>query len=137
MHKAMAKQPWHRFSTAREFSDALQKAVRNEAIEFFDASRIQPRVQRATKAFEQSDFQFADEILSELEAEGHVEPAMSMLRRQIDQAKRQKTIAQLLDSARTRIEEEEFPLALQKIQEVLQLDGDNSMAHHAQDQHRK
>ncbi|MBI2679710.1 MAG: protein kinase [Candidatus Solibacter usitatus] len=128
VHKAMAKQPWHRFSTAREFSDSLQKALRNEPIEFFDAARLLPRVQRATKAFEQADYQFADEILSELEAEGHVDPAMSMLRRQIDQAKRQKTIAQLLDSARTRIEEEEFPLALQKIQEVLQLDADNSMA---------
>src|SRR5712692_375744 len=128
IHKAMAKQPWHRFSSAREFADTLQKAYRNEPIEFFDLSRIQPRIQRATKAFEQADYQFATEILSELEAEGHVDPAISLLRRQIDQALRQKTILQLLESARTRFEGEEFPLALQKIQEVMQLDPDNAAA---------
>ena len=30
LHKAMAKQPWHRFASARELSEALQKAARNE-----------------------------------------------------------------------------------------------------------
>jgi eukaryotic-like serine/threonine-protein kinase len=42
VHKGMAKQPWHRFSSAREFSDALNKALRNEPIEFFDSSRTRP-----------------------------------------------------------------------------------------------
>lgn len=128
IHKAMAKQPWRRFTSAREFADTLQKAVRNEPIEFLDPARIQPRIQRATKAFEQADYQFAGEILSELEAEGHIDPAMSLLRRQIDQAIRQKTIRQLLESARARFEEEEDPLALQKVQEVLELDRDNAAA---------
>ncbi len=128
IHKAMAKQPWHRFSSARELAETLQKAQRNEPIEFFDPARIQPRIQRATRAFEQADYQFAMEILSELEAEGHVDPTIALLRRQIDQATRQKTIMQLLDSARTRFEEEEYPLALQKIQEVLQLDPNNAAA---------
>jgi serine/threonine protein kinase len=128
VHKAMAKQPWYRFSTAREFSETLQKALRNEPIEIFDAIRIQPRVQRATKATEQGDYQFAGEILSELEAEGHLDPAIPFLRSQIEKGKRQKTIAQLLDSARTRVEEEEYLLALQKIQEVLQLDANNTAA---------
>ena len=50
---------------------------------------------------------------------------MSLLRIQIDQAIRQKSIRQLLESARTRLEEDEFPLALQKIQEVLAIDPDN------------
>lgn len=128
VHKAMAKQPWYRFSSAREFSETLQKALRNEPIEIFDAIRIQPRIQRATKATEQADYQFAGEILSELEAEGHLDPAIPFLRSQIEKGKRQKTIAQLLDSARTRVEEEEYLLALQKIQEVLQLDSVNTSA---------
>jgi serine/threonine protein kinase len=128
IHKAMAKQPWHRFSSAREFAETLQKAQRNEPIEFFDPARIQPRIRRATKAFEQADYQFASEILGELEAEGHVDAAMALLRRQIDQAVRQKTILQLLDSARTRFEEQEYPLALQKIQEILELDPNNAAA---------
>ena len=128
IHKAMAKQPFHRFPNAREFAEALQKSWRNEPVEFFDPVRLQPRIQRATRAFEQSDLQFADEILSELEAEGHVDPAISQLRRRIELAKRHKTVLQLLESARTRFEQEEYPLALQKIREVLQLDPENAAA---------
>jgi serine/threonine-protein kinase len=122
IQKAMAKQPWHRFSSARDFGETLQKVVRNEHIEFFDPARIQPRIERATRAFEQGDYQFADEILSELEVEGHVDLSISSLRRQIDQSQRQKTIAQLLDNARRHFEEAEYPLALQRIQELLALD---------------
>ncbi len=128
IHKAMAKQPWNRFSTAKEFAETLLKAHRNEPIEIFDAARLQPRIQKANKAYEQGNFQFAAEILNELEAEGHVETTMTLLRRQLDQAVRQKSIAQLLDSARTCMQEEEYLLALQKIQEILQLDPTNAAA---------
>jgi len=128
IHKAMAKQPWNRFSTAKEFADTLAKGQRNEPIEMFDAARIRPRIQKATKAYEQGNYQFAAEILNELEAEGHVETSMTLLRRQLDQAVRQKTIGQLLDSARNCMDEEEYLLALQKIQEILQLDPTNSNA---------
>ena len=69
----MAKQAWHRFASAREFGDTLNKALRNEAIEFFDAERTRPRLQRATKALDDGDLQFAGEILGELEAEGHMD----------------------------------------------------------------
>ena len=68
---------------------------------------------------------FAQEILTELESEGHIEPDMPALRVEIDQAVRDKAIRELLDSARTRFEEEEYPLALQKVQEVLELDPSN------------
>lgn len=128
IHKAMAKQPWHRFSNAREFADTLQKALRNEPIERFDRSKIQPRIDRIRKAFGEGDTQFALEILTELESEGHIDPDMSVLRIQIEQSIRQKTIRQLIESARTRVEEEEYPLALQKIQDVLNLDPSNADA---------
>ncbi len=125
VHKAMAKQPWHRFSTAREFAETLQKAIRNEPIERFDRSKIQPRIERIKKAQAEGDHQFAMEILTELESEGHIDPEMSLIRLQSEQAIRQKTIRQLLESARTRMEEDEYPLALQKVQEVLNIDPDN------------
>src|SRR5579863_8215943 len=48
IHKAIAKQPWNRFATAKEFADTLTKAQRNEAIEIFDASRLAPRIQKAS-----------------------------------------------------------------------------------------
>jgi serine/threonine-protein kinase len=125
IHKGMAKDPWHRFSTAKEYSETLQKALRGEALERFDRGKIQPRIDRAKKAHAEGDHQFALEILTELEAEGNIDPEISLLRIQIDQAIRQKSIRQLLESARTRLEEDEFPLALQKIQEVLEIDPDN------------
>ncbi len=125
IHKAMAKDPWHRFSTAKEYSEALQRAQRGEALERFDRGKIQPRIDRVKKAQAAGDHEFGSEILSELEAEGNIDPEMSLLRIQIDQAIRQKSIRQLLESARTRLEEDEFPLALQKIQEVLTIDPDN------------
>jgi serine/threonine-protein kinase len=128
VHKGMAKQPWHRFSSAREFSDALNKALRNEPIEFFDASRTRPRLERASKALETGDYQFAGEILGELEAEGHIDSSITSLRHQLDTTVRRRTIAQLLDAAKARYEEEEDPLALQKLQEVLEIEPDNSSA---------
>jgi serine/threonine protein kinase len=130
VHKCMAKQAWHRFSSARECGDVLRKALRNEPIEYFDAARIQPRIERVKRAQSEGDYQFAKEILTELEAEGHIDLQISLLRMQLDQAIKQKTIRQLLESARTRIEEEEFPLALQKVQEVLEIDPQNVDAFH-------
>ena len=128
LHKAMAKQSWHRFASAREFGDTLNKALRNEPIEFFDPERTRPRLQRATKALEEGDFQFAGEILGELEAEGHMDNSIGSLRRQLDGAVRRKTLSQLLEAARARFEEEEDPLALQKLQEALQIEPDNATA---------
>ncbi len=125
IHKAMAKQPYHRYPTAREFAETLQKAMRNEPIERFDPGLIQPRIERIKKALQEGDCHFAKEILTELESEGHIEPDMPALRTAIDQAVRDKSIRELLDSARTRFEEEEYPLALQKVQEVLDLDPSN------------
>jgi tetratricopeptide (TPR) repeat protein len=128
VHKAMAKQPWNRFDTARELGDTLQKALRNEVIELFDLSRIQPRLQRAAAALDAGDVQFAGEIVGELEAEGVIDAGLTLLRTRVDQITRQRTIAQLLDSARARFEQDEDPLALQKIEEILRLDGSHAAA---------
>jgi serine/threonine-protein kinase len=58
VHKAMAKQPWHRFFNMREFADALLKASRNEPLDYFDSSKIKPRLERASKSFEAGDYVF-------------------------------------------------------------------------------
>ena len=90
IHKAMAKQPWHRYASAKEFAETLQKAVRNEPIEIFNPARMRPRLQRAIETLEQGDCQYAAEIVGELEGEGHLDTAISDLRRRIDDAIRQK-----------------------------------------------
>jgi serine/threonine-protein kinase len=128
IHKAMAKQPWHRYSSAREFGETLQKAARNEPIEIFNPARIRPRVQRAAEYYEMGDLQFASEILGELEGEGHLDSAIADLRRQIEAKMRERKIRQLLESSRSRMDEDEYPLALSKIEEVLQLDAQNPEA---------
>ena len=128
VHKALAKQPSHRFSSAREFGDTLQRAMRNEPIEYFDIARVQPRIERATKAFERGEYQIAAEILSDLEGEGHVHPDFINLRDQIESAVRRVNVQTLLKSARQFLQEDKFALSLHKIQEALQLDHDNDAA---------
>jgi serine/threonine protein kinase len=123
VHKCLAKQPIHRFSSARDLSETLQKAFRNEPI--FDAGKIQPRIERAKTAFKAGDEAFASEILAEIEAEGHLDPQITVLRTQIDMVVRRKKIRQLLESARARMEQDEIPLALDKVREVLELDPEN------------
>jgi len=125
VHKAMAKLPGHRFANAREFGDTLQKALRNEPIERFEPAKIQPRIERVKRAYSEGDYQFAQEILSELESEGHLDPHMPVLRTQIEQALREKNIRQLLENARIRMDEQEYPLALQKVASILSLDPEN------------
>jgi serine/threonine-protein kinase len=128
IHKAMARQPWHRFGTAREFAECLEKAHRGEAIEYFDFARLAPRIQRAKTTLAQGDTQFALEIIDELEAEGHLDPEVKLLRMRIDAAVRQERVRRLLEAARSRFDLEEYPLALQKIQETLELDPGNTEA---------
>ncbi|HSU61112.1 MAG TPA: protein kinase [Bryobacteraceae bacterium] len=125
VQRALAKEPYHRFSSVRDFSELLQRSARNERIEVFDRSKILPRITRVKKALNDSDYQFAMEIIHELESEGNIDPEISLLRIQAEQAARAKTIEQLLESARTRMEEEEYPLALQKVQSVLNLEPSN------------
>ena len=128
IHKALAKEPFYRFSGAKEFSECLQKALRGETIDIFDPSRITPRLQRARKAFDSGDVQDASEILTELEAESYLSPEIGALRRDIDEAQRVKTVKQLLETAKKRFDEEEYVRALQKVQEVLDLDSANTEA---------
>jgi serine/threonine-protein kinase len=128
VHKAMAKQALHRFTSCRDFGECLQRATAGEYLERFDVARIQPRIQRAQRAFADGDYQFAQEVLDEVEAEGHVDSQIKTLRVQIRDALRQKNIRHLIESARTRMEEEEFPLALQKLQDALELDPRNAEA---------
>ncbi len=122
VHKSIAKQPWHRFFNMREFADALQKALRNEPLECFDSAKIKPRLERASKSFEAGDYAFASEVLSELEAEGHLDQEIALLRGQVDQAVRQTRIRQMLESARRFFDATEYSLALRKIQEAIELD---------------
>jgi serine/threonine-protein kinase len=125
VQKAMAKQPYHRFSSAREFSEILQRSMRNEHIELFDRSKIQPRINRIKKALHEGDFQLAIDMLDELVSEGNLDAEITILRDKTEQAARARTIYQLLESARTRMEEGEYPLAMQNVQRVLDLDPAN------------
>jgi serine/threonine protein kinase len=128
IHKALAKQPRHRYASALEFADTLHRAFRGEAIPTLDPSRIQPRIQRAIRAFEQGNYQMATDILSDLEAAGHFDPALRPLRSKIDQAMQRNAIRDLLSRAQMGIEEEEFTLALQNAEAALKIEPGNEAA---------
>ena len=128
VHKAMAKQPSNRYRTARDFGEILQKALHQQPIELFNPDRIRPRIERAQQALEAGDLELATDIVAELDTEGHLDPQVTSLQRNIEQLTRRKRVSYLLDSARSRLREQEYPLALQKIQEALELDKNNSDA---------
>jgi serine/threonine protein kinase len=128
VQKGMAKQPWHRFASAKEFSETLQKALRNEPIESLNPAKIEGRMQRAREVFQQGDFVLAGEILGELEAEGHFDADIAALKDQVARALTDTEINKLLESARVREQHQEFPLALQKIHEILQLNPHHTEA---------
>jgi serine/threonine-protein kinase len=126
IHKAMAKEPLHRYRSAREFAETLQKALHNEPIEMFNPARLRPRLQRAHEAFEKGDFDYAAEILEEIESEGHLDGEIRDLRERVESARLERRISQLIETAQARMDEQEYQLALQKIDEALQLDPKNT-----------
>ncbi len=128
IHKALAKQPHHRIESARELAENLRKAARGEVVEFVAPGRVQPRLERASKAFEHGDYEFALEILTGLESEGFVDTAIRSLRQQVELAARTKRLDALLESARGRLAQEEFVLALEKAREALRLAPDDAGA---------
>jgi serine/threonine-protein kinase len=122
IHVAMAKQQNHRYASAREFADTLQKAYGNQYIERFDPAKTRPRIDRAKRAFAGGDSDFASEILTELEAEGNLDADITLLRSQINEFNKQKRVRQLYEAAQTREEQGEAPLALEKLEEILRID---------------
>jgi serine/threonine-protein kinase len=128
IRKAMAKQPALRFPNMGEFGDALNQAARGQPLAYLDAGSIEPRVKRAAAAFETGDLEFASELLAELEGEGYLDEQITLLRRRLDQAMARTRIRQLLESANRYIQAVEYPLAMRKIQEALELDPQNPEA---------
>jgi len=128
IHKGLAKQPWHRFGSVREYGEALGKALRNEPLEALDPATIQPRIDRATRATERQDYELAAELLAELEAEGRLDLKITLLRRQLDHSVREVRISKLVEAARRFYASEEYSLALRKIQEVLEADPQHTDA---------
>ena len=127
IHKELAKIPLHRYPVAREFADNLQKAFRGEPLPEFDESRIVTRIEAAQRAFAAADYQICHAYLLELQSEGEIDNRIVEIRERVDRAMRQKSISQLLDSARTLIAQED-PMAVAKVQEVLLIDPQNADA---------
>ena len=125
---AMAKSPRSRFDSAREFMELLQAAVRNLPIERFSEGKIEPRLAKAMRALDSSDYELAAEILDELRAEGWIHPQIDDLREQVEKAQAARRVGNLLTSARNREEHEEYEFALQKLDELLTLDPVNPAA---------
>ena len=89
---------------------------------------IPVRLSRVESALESSQFEVAGDILSEIEEEGYLHPNVNQLRSQVDQALRNRDIRQFLESARRFDAQEEYTLALQKVQDALQLEAVNAEA---------
>ena len=121
--KGMAKDPQSRFATAAEFADTLSKARRNESLtELFNPDDPNIRLERARQCLEQRDYQFAAEILQELETEGYGDTEVRKMRERVEQGVREQTGQQLYESAARYFQAEEYLLVMRKVHELLDLD---------------
>jgi serine/threonine protein kinase len=120
--KAMAKDPRHRFGSAKEFGDYLRRAHFDESFTVFDQAKFAPRLDKAADAHQQGNLEFAQELINELESEGYLTPELESLSAGVKASVKSRTIGQLLESAHARVQDGEYRLALQRVHEVLQLE---------------
>jgi len=128
VHKALAKPPAQRISSAAEFAEWLGMALAGETPAVLDLARIQPSIDRAARAIEAGDGPMAQDILNELEQSGHVDPSLTALRRRVEELSRSKTIVGLLDRARRQVAEDEYGSALQTVESILRIDSTHQAA---------
>lgn len=129
IHKALAKEPLHRFASVREFADSLQMALRNEPIQIFDPQRLEPQLKMARDAFERSDLETAAEVVEGLKAEFFGTAQVDDLSREIEAALRRQKVQNLMASAVRKFDGPNYLLALRDVHEVLSLDSSNVEAY--------
>lgn len=120
--KAMAKDPRHRFASARELADYLRRAHYDDSFAVFDSSKFAPRLEKAADAYQQGSLEFAQELISELQSEGYLTAEVESLSAMVEASIQARTVAHLLESARARVQDGEYRLALQRVHAVLQLE---------------
>ena len=118
--QAMAKDPRNRFESAAAFADALQRGLRNERAGASMLTNPQNRLARAQRSFARGDYEFTQEIVEQLEAEGIDGPDVQALRSQLTEAVRKQQSEVHLATARRYFDEEEYVLALRRVSEVLE-----------------
>jgi len=128
LHKAMAKSPEHRFSTAKEFGEYLRRAYYDDSFTVFDPEKFAPRLQKASEAYKRGELAFADELVHELESEGYFSTELEVLSRSVKTAVQKRDVDRFLESAKARARDGEYRLALQRVQDALELDSRNSEA---------
>lgn len=121
--KGMAKDPRHRFASIKEFGDYLRRAQYDDSLAVFDAAKFGPRLEKASEAYQQGNLDFSLELIRELESEGYLSTELRALSTDVESAIKTRTIEQLLESARARVQDGEYRLALQRVQEALELDA--------------
>jgi serine/threonine protein kinase len=117
--QGMAKDPRTRFESAAAFADALQQGLRNERPNAALPTNPQNRVARAQRSFARGDYEFAREILDELEAEGWGDAEVHQLRMRLDETVRKRQSEVDLATARRYFEKEEYALALRRVSEIV------------------
>ncbi|WP_165419986.1 protein kinase domain-containing protein [Edaphobacter modestus] len=120
--KGMAKDPRHRFASVKEFSEYLRRAHHDDSFLVFDPDKFAPRLDKASEAYQQGNLEFAQELVSELESEGYLTQELESLAANIKFATKKRSIDHLLESARARVQDGEYRLALQRVSEALHLE---------------
>ncbi len=124
LHKAMAKKASHRFSSAVDFGNALERAFHNQAVDdVFDSAYMRERLHGAETAFAAGELDDAQAVADDL-ADAYLDENVFRLRAQI----RLERARLLVATARRRIRAREFSAALSSVEQALALDADNRTA---------
>jgi len=125
IHVALAKSAAKRHLSAREFGEAMRKALYAPG-EIYPLAK--PRLDSARQAYEQGEFEFAQTALNEMLAEGCIHGEVVDLARKTEIAAKEKRIQQSLQSARARFDAGEVTQAFRRVNEVLEMDQDHPAA---------
>ena len=110
IHAALAKKPYHRYQTSREFADCLQKALRNQPLERFIPEKVEPRIQKVEKALADHEQSSPMRFTGVPRTKASFNSIRGLRSRWTDRSR--ETVVQLMDSRGPR--DNEYQLALQK-----------------------
>lgn len=127
IHRCLAKYPVNRPDIV-SFERMLRQARANQPVAELNPIVIQERLRRAKDLFTKGDNEKAQELLNDLQKEGWACSEVLNLRRSVAQTGNQQLVQKLLSDVPQCIEAGEDEKALKVLEEVLQLDNQNTVA---------
>jgi serine/threonine protein kinase len=128
VHKALQKDTRYRFQSAKSLADDLEKALRNEPLDYCNSSKIEPVISEVWEELRDGRLEVAADLLDDLESRGYWHPKIEKAREAMHKARREREARQLLEKAREYLDAGRLDLAQNTVGRVLALEPENREA---------